>query len=441
MAPTCYTLGGSRPEEQLRSQKQTARPPRCQPRRLERRRQPPSPSVPGAAGPRRQLRSPSRTASIASSGEPLNAGTPALSGRNILVAADNSEDSKYALQWTVQELYRPGDVITVAHCIPYLPLAGGMYAVPDGRLAMVDVDHLLAGEEQYLLAEQRALERTCADAFQQQQVAHVVDIMREDPMGSGDKGRIAAAMCRKAEDLQAAVLVIASQAKSGLSEFLLGSVAAHCVAHSHRPVLVLHAPKRKGPTQPGILGRLASATATALGGSAEPQHGAAALATEAHQPSGRNIVLAVDDSDESEKACSFALSNLYRPGDTFHMLRIIPTLPYRAALGGQLDNLVFYNTPEPLTDAFKSATQRYVKHRFEPKLQAAGVPFQVDIIVEPTDESVSGVGESICSKADELQAAAVVLGSHMHGGMLQFMLGSVASYVALHCRAPVAVLH
>lgn len=35
----------------------------------------------------------------------------------------------------------------------------------------------------------------------------------------------------------------------------------------------------------------------------------------------------------------------------------------------------------------------------------------------------------------------VVLGSHMHGGMLQFMLGSVASYVALHCRAPVAVLH
>lgn len=31
----------------------------------------------------------------------------------------------------------------------------------------------------------------------------------------------------------------------------------------------------------------------------------------------------------------------------------------------------------------------------------------MDIIVEPTDESVSGVGESICSKADELQAAAV----------------------------------
>ena len=79
-------------------------------------------------------------------------------------------------------------------------------------------------------------------------------------------------------------------------------------------------------------------------------------------------------TDESEKACSFALSNLYRPGDTFHMLRIIPTLPYRAALGGQLDNLVFYNTPEPLTDAFKSATQRYVKHRFEPKLQVGVSP-------------------------------------------------------------------
>lgn len=35
----------------------------------------------------------------------------------------------------------------------------------------------------------------------------------------------------------------------------------------------------------------------------------------------------------------------------------------------------------------------------------------------------------------------VVLGSHMSGGLMQFMLGSVATHVAHHCRRPVAVLH
>lgn len=35
----------------------------------------------------------------------------------------------------------------------------------------------------------------------------------------------------------------------------------------------------------------------------------------------------------------------------------------------------------------------------------------------------------------------VVLGSHMSGGLMEFMLGSVATHVAHHCRRPVAVLH
>lgn len=35
----------------------------------------------------------------------------------------------------------------------------------------------------------------------------------------------------------------------------------------------------------------------------------------------------------------------------------------------------------------------------------------------------------------------VVLGSHVSGGLMQFMLGSVAQHVAQHCARPVAVLH
>lgn len=111
--------------------------------------------------------------------------------------------------------------------------------------------------------------------------------------------------------------------------------------------------------------------------------------------------------------------------------------------------------------------------------------------MEACDESVAGVGQAICEKAEELGAAVVrrrckctsgmrmpraarvpaggsgsrragplhllllfdgcsldpalplqvVLGSHMSGGLMEFMLGSVATHVAHHCSRPVAVLH
>lgn len=43
----------------------------------------------------------------------------------------------------------------------------------DGRLAMIDVDQMLATEEQYLLAEAQAMDRVCTDAFAGQEVRGV----------------------------------------------------------------------------------------------------------------------------------------------------------------------------------------------------------------------------------------------------------------------------
>ena len=99
-------------------------------------------------------------------------------------------------------------------------------------------------------------------------------------------------------------MVVASQSKSGLSEFMLGSVATYCTQHCRRPVLVLHTPKRAAPPGAGLLNRLASVAATVLGG--HPEEAAAAVAADATVQQGvgsacgvgRNIVLAVDDSGE-----------------------------------------------------------------------------------------------------------------------------------------------
>lgn len=59
-------------------------------------------------------------------------------------------------------------------------------------------------------------------------------------------------------------------------------------------------------------------------------------------------------------------------------------------------------------------------------LQEAGIPYQVEVLMEATDESVSGVGDSICKRAEELGAAAV-----------SWLLWVPALGA---CRAPIAVL-
>lgn len=72
------------------------------------------------------------------------------------------------------------------------------------------------------------------------------------------------------------MLVIASQAKSGLSEFFLGSVASYCTHHCDSPVLVLHRPKAAAGAGGGLKSWLPDlsgllqpkVTAEAVGGAA-----------------------------------------------------------------------------------------------------------------------------------------------------------------------------
>lgn len=51
---------------------------------------------------------------------------------------------------------------------------------------------------------------------------------------------IGRAVCKKAEELGAEPLVVAAHDRSAIETLLLGSVSKYCVAHSKRPVLLLH---------------------------------------------------------------------------------------------------------------------------------------------------------------------------------------------------------
>ena len=67
----------------------------------------------------------------------------------------------------LQQLWYMRRLAVVQRQVRALPCS---HASADGRLAMVDVDQLLASEEQFLLAEAQAMERACTDAFAGQEV-------------------------------------------------------------------------------------------------------------------------------------------------------------------------------------------------------------------------------------------------------------------------------
>jgi hypothetical protein len=78
-------------------------------------------------------------------------------------------------------------------------------------------------------------------------------------------------------------------------------------------------------------------------------------------------------ADASEHACDWAVQTLCRRrGDTLHLLRIVPSFPHHDDFGGLvgLDALGMASpAPLPPTEVFKSAAERLMHDRFEPRLQ------------------------------------------------------------------------
>jgi nucleotide-binding universal stress UspA family protein len=60
---------------------------------------------------------------------------------------------------------------------------------------------------------------------------------------------------------------------------------------------------------------------------------------------GRHIVVAVDDSDDSEEACRWCMECLSRPGDTVHVLHVVPVMTWRTVYSLGPDGIVSYIPP------------------------------------------------------------------------------------------------
>jgi nucleotide-binding universal stress UspA family protein len=69
------------------------------------------------------------------------------------------------------------------------------------------------------------------------------------------------------------------------------------------------------------------------------------------------------------------------------------------------------------------------------------VDFELNVLYEEGAAFGGGIGDRICELAEELNAAAVVVGAHRKSMLAEFMMGSISNFLVHQCSKPVVVLH
>ena len=197
----------------------------------------------------------------------LQAGTK-HSGRKILVAVDASAESEDALQWTLQNMYRTGDVLHFLHVVPRQEPATTYGAPPVDFLPQQNPKSSQKLAEQALSFIKERLLPMLGD-MQPEPVVHVVKVCAGALPNTGswsvsmctcndassfilnplflyllqsdtDTDSIGNVVCQRAEAHGVVAVVMAGRSKSNVGDFFMGSVTNFCTHHCKKPVLVVH---------------------------------------------------------------------------------------------------------------------------------------------------------------------------------------------------------
>lgn len=152
----------------------------------------------------------------------------------------------------------------------------------------------------------------------------------------------------------------------------------------------------------------------------------------------RHILIPVDDSKASTRAFQWTLDNLYRDGDEIHLFNVIPPGQY-VVLSTDLGMEEVVEDDKETQERVEAKARQLLQENFVPTLESKGIPYQIELVKFSTDND--SIGSIICKRADQLNAAAVVMAKHNRGPIKEFFLGSVSNFCTHHCNSPVLVLH
>lgn len=138
----------------------------------------------------------------------------------------------------------------------------------------------------------------------------------------------------------------------------------------------------------------------------------------------RNVVIAVDNSENSEWAFDWYCENFFKPGQKVILLHI-PDVYVNATTMSAAKVAEYQNNAEAKTKALRdkfiqSANKRNITAEF--KVEAGDKPGQV-----------------ICEVAQKTDAVFVVTGTRGMGKFRRTVLGSVSDFVVHHAHCPVLV--
>ncbi|GAB4820414.1 hypothetical protein N2152v2_007460 [Parachlorella kessleri] len=147
--------------------------------------------------------------------------------RPMVVAVSDDSDSEAAVQWILEHLARPGaDIVHVVHIVPQ---QHGVYT---------EAAHLppLAVQRDTMVQHAKGF---CSKRFcpmlDEHKVEHTVEVVQ----AGGEAAAIGGALCDKAQQLHARLLVLAPHRKGAVKRILVGSVTDYCLSKAPCPVLIV----------------------------------------------------------------------------------------------------------------------------------------------------------------------------------------------------------
>ncbi|PRW33715.1 adenine nucleotide alpha hydrolase [Chlorella sorokiniana] len=153
-------------------------------------------------------------------------------------------------------------------------------------------------------------------------------------------------------------------------------------------------------------------------------------------PEPRRLLLSVDNSDASEAAVKWVMANLYQEGDEVHLVHVIPRLQLAATYGAPPVDFLPFQDPTAYEQMIKTAEDFIAKRALT---HIGGISPQPVVHIVKYEIDTDSIGNVVCKKAEELEAAVTVLARHSKSRLQEFFLGSVSNFCVHHCKRPVLV--
>eukprot|EP01018_Ginkgo_biloba_P017552 Gb_32425 [translate_table: standard] len=164
-----------------------------------------------------------------------------IAEKKIIVGIDDSEQSKYALEWTVDHLIAPfaGNPpfkLVLVHALPHA--SSVLYMAGPGVadvLTAVEIDLKKIGLKVMEEAKEFCQSRLVRPSTRHRRITKAFSKMVE-----GDARNV---LCEAVEKHKAEILVVGSHGYGAIKRAVLGSVSDYCAHHAHCTVMIVKKPK------------------------------------------------------------------------------------------------------------------------------------------------------------------------------------------------------